>query len=172
MTVHALAVEPLDVSADALGLLLDAAPPAALAELRLTDGDGSELVLGVLSASHVVTATRPGHRLTEQVSCDALAAGGTRLPAVQEHDGYRLTTSSRTLPTEALSGLAARLRAEAVSEGWLCGSFPGPDGALTALRGEAVPGGWRWQTWHLYPAADATSADHGVVVETSTTWRP
>ena len=66
MTVHALAVEPLDVSADALGLLLDAAPPAALAELRLTDGDGSELVLGVLSASHVVTATRPGHRLTEQ----------------------------------------------------------------------------------------------------------
>lgn len=171
MTVHALAVEPLDVSADALGLLLDAPVPAALAELRLADDDGGELVLGVLSASHVVTATRPGHQLTEQVSCDALAAGGVRLPAVQEHDGYHLVTSTRTLPTAALSELAARLRAVAVDGGWLCGAFPGADSALTALRGEAVSGGWRWQTWHLYPGADATCAD-GVVVETSTTWQP
>jgi hypothetical protein len=171
VTVHALAVEPLDVSADALGLLLNAPAPATLAELRLADGDGGELVLGVLSASHVVTATRPGHRLTEHVSCDALAAGGTCLPAVQEHDGYRLTTCTRNLPAAALSGLAARLRAAAVGDGWLCGAFPGADTALTALRGEAVSGGWRWQTWHLYPTADDTCAD-GVVVETSTMWRP
>lgn len=171
MTVHALAVEPLDVAADALGLLLDAPAPAALAELRLADGGGGELVLGVLSASHVVTATRPGHRLTEQVSCDALAAGGIRLPAVQEQAGYRLATTARTLPTAALSRLAARLRAEAVGAGWLCGAFPGADTALTALRGKAVPGGWCWQTWHLYPGADASCAG-GVVVGTSTTWRP
>ncbi len=170
MTVHALAVEPLDVSADALGLLLDAPAPAALAELRLAD-DGGELVLGVLSASHVVTATRPGHRVTEQVSCDALTAGGTALPARQDRDGYRLTTSTSTVPATALAELAARLRTEAVGAGWLCGAFPSADTALTALRGEAVPGGWRWETWHLYPGAHPASGD-GVVVRTSTTWQP
>ncbi len=170
MTVHALAVEPLDVSADALGLLLDAPAPAALAELRLADDDG-ELVLGVLSASHVVTATRPGHRVTEQVSCDALTAGGAALPARQDRHGYRLTTSTCTVPATALAELAARLRAEAVGAGWLCGAFPGADTALTALRGEAVPGGWRWETWHLYPGAHPASGD-GVVVRTSTTWQP
>lgn len=169
MTVHALAVEPLDVSADALGLLLGAPPPAALAELRLVDGDGGELLLGVLSASHVVTATRPGHRLTEQVSCDALAAGGCALPALHQDGGYRLATSTRALPAQALSELAADLRARAVGPGWLCGTFPGADAALTALTGDAVPGGWRWQTWHLYPAPEDGD---GVVVETTTTWQP
>jgi len=169
VTVHALAVEPLDVSADALGLLLDAPAPAALAELRLADDDGGELVLGVLSASHVVTATRPGHRLTEQVSCDAVAAGGCALPARHQDSGYRLATSTRALPTEALTELAADLRARAVGPGWLCGMFPGADAALTALTGDAVPGGWRWQTWHLYPAPEAGG---GIVVETTTTWQP
>ena len=167
MSVHELAVEPQDVSADALGLLLGAPAPAALAELRLTDGDGGELVLGVLSASHVVTATRGGARLTEQVSCDALASGGTALPARHEQDGYRLTTTTRTVPADELAALAARLRAEGDAEGRLCGAFPGADGALTALAGSALPDGWQWQTWHLYPGAT-----DGVVVETTTTWQP
>lgn len=167
MTVHDLRVEPQDVSADSLGLLLGAPAPAALAELRLSDGDGGELVLGVLSASHVVTATRRGAQLTEQVSCDAVAAGGTSLPARHEQDGYRLTTTTRTVPAADLSALAGRLRAQGDADGWLCGAFPGADAALTALSGSAVPGGWRWQTWHLYPGAV-----EGVVVETTTTWQP
>ena len=167
MTLHDLQVEPLDVAADALGLLLDAPAPPVLAEVRLSDGNGGELLLGVLSASHVVTATRPGHRVREQVSCDALASGGQRLPARWEDDGYRLTTTTRTLPADALAALAVRLREQATGADWVCGTFPGADGALTALTGTAVAGGWGWRTWHLYPGSET-----GVVVETSSTWQP
>lgn len=167
MTLHDLRVEPLDVAADALGLLLDAPAPPTLAELRLSDGAGGELLLGVLSASHVVTATRPGRRVSEQVSCDALAAGGRPLPAQWEGEGYRLTTTTRVLPSEALAALAGELRTRAAADDWVCGAFPGADGALTALTGAAVDGGWTWQTWHLYPGEPA-----GVVVETSSTWQP
>lgn len=171
MTLHELAVEPLDVAADALGLLLDAAAPAALAELRLSDGDGDggELVLGVLSASHVVTATRAGRRLSEQVSCQALAAGGARLPARWEDGGYRLTTTVRAVPADELAALGVRLREQAAADDWVCGAFPGAEGALTALTGRAVPGGWSWRTWHLYPGPKGAA---GAVVETTSTWQP
>lgn len=171
MTLHDLRVDPLDVAADALGLLLDAAAPPALAELRLSDRDGGELVLGVLSASHVVTATRPGRRVSEQVSCDALAAGGARLPERWEDGGYRLASAVRTVPAEELAALAARLRERAAGPDWVCGTFPGAQGALTALTGRAVPGGWAWQTWHLYPGPQ-DGAPAGAVVETTSTWRP
>lgn len=171
MTLHDLPVEPLDVAADALGLLLDAAAPPALAELRLSDGDGGELVLGVLSASHVVTATRPGRRVSEQVSCDALAAGGARLPERWEDGGYRLATTVRAVPADELAALAARLREQAAADDWVCGAFPGAEGALTALTGRAVPGGWTWRTWHLYPGRQDGAAA-GAAVETTSTWQP
>lgn len=168
MTVHELAVEPRDVAAEALGLLLDAPAPATLAELRIEDAHGGELVLGVLSASHVVTATHAGHRMSEQVSCDALDAGGRALPQRLERGGYRLSSDVRVLPRSEVEVLADRLRAQALQPGWVCGAFPGADAALTALTGEPLGGGgWTWQTWHLYPGEPT-----GVVVETATTWRP
>ena len=168
MTVHELAVEPRDVAAEALGLLLDAPAPPTLAELRIEDAQGGELVLGVLSASHVVTATCDGHRLSEQVSCDALGLGGRALPERLERDGYRLSCKVRVLPRAGVEALAERLRAQALQPGWVCGAFPGAEAAVTALTGTPLDGGgWRWQTWHLYPG-DRT----GVVVETATTWRP
>jgi len=167
VTLHDLQVEPLDVAADALGLLLGAPAPPPLAELRLSDGDGGELLLGVLAASHVVTATRPGQQVREQVSCDALAAGGQRLPARWEDDGYRLTSTTRSLPADALAALATRLREHAGGPDWVCGTFPGAAGALTALTGGPLPDGWAWRTWHLYPGARA-----GVVVATTSSWQP
>ena len=168
MTVVDLAVEPRDVAAEALGLLLDAPAPATLAELRIDDAQGDSLVLGVLAASHVVTATRAGRQLTEQVSCDALGSGGCALPQSVERDGYRLTSDVRVLPRVGVEALADQLRAQAVQPGWICGTFPGADAAVTALTGAPLDGGgWSWRTWHLYPGEST-----GVVVETATTWRP
>lgn len=167
MTLHDLAVRPRDVTADALGLLLDAPAPPTLAELRIARPGGAELVLGVLSASHVVTATHDGRRLSEQVSCDAVGAGGRALPPRLLRDGYCLTTEVRVVPRPQVDALAARLREQSLQAGWICGAFPGADAAVTALSGAAVDGGWSWRTWHLYPGEA-----EGVVVETATTWRP
>ncbi|MGB6766393.1 DUF2617 family protein, partial [Mycobacterium sp.] len=51
--------------------------------------------------------------------------------------------------------------------GWLGGTFPGDDAALTALAAEPDGAGWRWQTWHLYPAPSG-----GTIVYTASRWRP
>ena len=169
MSLHDLDVEPRDVRAEALGLLLDAPAPAALAELTLDDGRGGRLVLGVLGASHVVTAVAGDHRLTEQVSCDALAAGGQELPEQAEAGGYALSSAVTEVPRDELDATAARLRARAArDEHWLCGAFPGGPGALTALTAAALPGGgWSWETWHLYPGAERS-----VIVTTRSRWTP
>ncbi|GAB3346764.1 DUF2617 family protein [Modestobacter lapidis] len=169
MTVHLLDVTPRDVAADALGLLLDAPAPEPLAELVLRDGRGGVLVLGVLGASHVVTATTPGHRLTEQVSCDAVAAGGQRLPASARSGGYEMSATITSLPAADLDASAARLRARARSGAdWLCGTFPGASSALTALTAGPLPsGGWTWSTWHLYPGPQT-----GDLVATTSRWSP
>ena len=47
MTLRVLDVAPRDVAAEALGLLLDAPVPPALAELTVRDGDGGALTLHV-----------------------------------------------------------------------------------------------------------------------------
>jgi hypothetical protein len=165
VTLHRLRVLPRDVAADALGLLLDAPAPPALAELVLRSAAG-ELVLGVLGASHAVTATTGGARLTEQVSCDAVAAGGRPLPRSAEAGGYRMTSQSATVPVAELAATAARLRARAADDpAWLCGTFPGDAAALTALTGAPLDGGWTWRTWHLYPGPE-----EGVIVTTRSRW--
>jgi hypothetical protein len=169
MSLHDLDVEPRDVSAEALGLLLGAPAPAALAELTVVDGRGGTLVLGVLGASHVVTAAADGHLLTEQVSCDALAAGGQELPERAETAGYEMRSTITQVPRAQLEATAARLRARAEhDERWLCGAFPGGAGALTALTAAALPGGgWTWETWHLYPGAERSE-----IVTTRSRWTP
>ncbi len=169
MSLHQLEVEPRDICAQALGLLLDAPAPTPLAELAIPDGDGGLLTLGVLAASHVITATRPGHRLVEQVSCDALACGGQQLPERLDTDSYRITSSTRTVPRTQFDELARHLRGQAQhSPGWVCGAFPGADTAVTAMTGSPLTGGgWSWQSWHLYPGHDS-----GVVVETRSRWQP
>jgi hypothetical protein len=166
MTLHRLEVLPRDVDADALGLLLDAPAPPTLAELVLRHG-GARLVLGVLGASHAVTATAGTGRLTEQVSCDAVAAGGRPLPRSARAGAYRLTSASRTVPAAELVATASLLRSSAADESWVCGAFPGDGAALTALTGAPLDGGWTWRTWHLYPGPE-----EGVIVTTRSRWTP
>ncbi|MDN5858492.1 MAG: DUF2617 family protein [Pseudonocardia sp.] len=168
MSVHRLDVQPRDVTPAALGLLLDAPAPETLVGATLRDGHGGLLTLGVLGASHVVTATAPGVRFTEQVSCDAVAGGGTSLPHRRQVGGYRVATATRTVPRADLERDARILcrRAEA-EDSWLCATFPGAEGALTALAARNLPGhiGWIWHTWHLYPG----EVD-GVIVSTRSRW--
>ena len=169
MSLHLLDVEPRDVSAGALGLLLDGAAPAPLAELRLTDDHWGSLTLSVLVASQVVSAVAGDRRVTEEVSCDAVGAGGKPLPRSVRSPGYELSSSVERTSRSELDAMAARLRAlAAAAPGWLLGAFPGAEGALTALTAQALPGGgWSWETWHLYPDGDT-----GEVVTTRSRWMP
>ena len=169
MSLHLLDVEPRDVSAGELGLLLGGSAPAPLAELRLTDGRGGSLTLGVLGASHVVTAASGGARLTEEVSCDAVGSGGEPLPRSLRSPGYELSSTVQRTSRVELDATAARLRTLAAgTPGWLLGAFPGSAGALTALTAQTLPGGgWSWETWHLYPDGDT-----GEVVTTRSRWTP
>ena len=167
MSVHLLEVEPADVTADALGLVLDAPVPATLAELHLHDGLAGSLTLGVLGASHVVVAEAGGRMLTEQVSCEAVRSGGMRLPEVEERHGYRFVSRSVLVPEDEFRLRAAALREQSSGEGWVCGAFPGDRDALTALTAAARAGQWHWRTWHLYPGGGG-----GTVVSTESRWRP
>ncbi|MDP5181747.1 DUF2617 family protein [Blastococcus sp. BMG 814] len=169
MSLHQLDVTPRDVSAGALGLLLDGPAPVPLAQLRIAGVAGATLTLGVLGASHVVSAEAGGHRLTEEVSCDAVGAGGRALPARLRAGGYAFASAITATSADELDATARRLRELATGDpAWLCGAFPGAAGALTAMTAQPLaPGGWAWQTWHLYPGDGS-----GEVVTTRTRWTP
>lgn len=169
MTLHLLDIEPRDVAAGALGLLLGGPAPEPLARLRLTDAHGGSLILGVLGASHVVTARAHGEECTEEVSCDAIGAGGAPLPPALRSGGYAFSSAVTRSSRSELDATADGLRARAARDpAWLCGAFPGSGSALTAMTADPLPGGgWTWRTWHLYPAGDT-----GEVVTTQTRWTP
>ncbi|WP_305091774.1 DUF2617 family protein [Prescottella sp. R16] len=167
MSVHVLDVVPTDISADALGLLLDAPAPDTLADLRLSDPVAGTVVLGVLGASHVVVADADGTRFTEQVSCDAVRSGGRALPETEERHGYRFSSRVERVSGTELRKRARDLRDRATAADWVCAGFPGHPDALTVLTATAYSGEWRWRTWHLYPGGDS-----GTVVTTESRWRP
>jgi hypothetical protein len=168
MTLHILDVESRDVTARALGLVVNADIPVPLAQLTVVNGDDS-VVLGVLGASHAVRASLGGHHITEQVSCDAVRAGGQPLPVSERASGYHFRSDTRTVDRVHLEETADWLRRQATeADGWICGSFPGDPTALTALTAQSGhSGGWSWQTWHLYPGEK-----DGVIVETRSRWQP
>ncbi|OJZ66476.1 DUF2617 family protein [Mycolicibacterium diernhoferi] len=169
MPLHQLRVVPADVSGAGLRLTLNAPAPAPLAACTLPHPDGADLVLGVLGASHVISVTDPARPFSEQVSC-TLHATGTALPGSAEAPGYRLRSDTRTHGETAFRGIAADLRHRCEQEtGWLGGSFPGDEAALTALWAVPDGPGWHWQTWHLYPDGDNGG---GTVVHTESRWRP
>lgn len=164
MPLHQLAVSPADVNGAGLGLALNAPAPPPLATHRLAHPEGGALVLGVLGASHVITVEHAEVSFSEQVSCDL----GGELPECSGAPGYHLQSRTEVHDEPTFRRLALRLRERCAREsGWLGGTFPGDDAALTALAAEPDGAGWRWQTWHLYPAASA-----GTVVYTASRWRP
>jgi uncharacterized protein DUF2617 len=165
--LHQLAVTPADVSGDRLGLALNAPAPPPLATCSLEHPDGGALLLGVLGASHVVAVEHATGRFSEQVSCTARSLG-VDLPERTDAPGYWLQSHTETHDEPTFRRLARQLRERCARDpGWLGGSFPGDDAALTALAAEPDGAGWRWQTWHLYPAARG-----GTVVQTTSRWRP
>ena len=164
MPLHQLAVAPADVDGTRLGLAINAPAPPPLASHQLEHPDGGALLLGVLGASHVVTVE--GH-FSEQVSCTARGQGGD-LPECTDAGGYHLESRTETRDETTFRRLAHELREQCAQKaGWLGGVFPGDDAALTALAAEPDGAGWRWQTWHLYPAGSG-----GTVVHTASRWRP
>lgn len=167
MPLHQLAVTPADVSGRALRLALNAPSPPPLATCRLAHPGGGALVLGVLGASHVVAVEHGGGRFTEQVTCTApTAADG--LPARTDAPGYHLESRTDTHDEDSFRRIARELRTRCAREPtWLGGTFPGDDAALTVLAAEPDGTGWRWQTWHLYPAPSG-----GMVVHTASRWHP
>ena len=170
MPLHHLAVVPADVSGTRLGLALNAPAPRPLATYVLDHPDGGALLLGVLGASHVVTVEHATHRFSEQVSCDARSHG--ELPEHADAPGYRIDSHTHTHDETTFRRLAGELRQRCAQEtGWLGGSFPGDAAALTALAAEPDGSGWRWRTWHLYPAAPGGPSG-GTVVHTASQWHP
>jgi len=166
LPLHQLAVSPADVTGAGLKLALNAPAPVPLASCRRVHPDGGTLVLGVLGASHVVTAEHANSHFSEEVSCTARAEAA--LPDQAVAPGYQLDSRSEAHDEPSFRRLAHHLRARCASEpGWLGGAFPGDDAALTALAAEPDGPGWRWQTWHLYPGATG-----GTVVHTTSRWRP
>jgi len=168
--LHQLAVTPADVSGERLGLALNAPAPSPLATCSLEHPDGGALLLGVLGASHVVAVEHPAGRFSEQVSCTARGLGAA-LPRRTDAPGYCLQSRTETHDEASFRRLARELRERCAQQpGWLGGTFPGDDAALTALAAEPDGAGWRWQTWHLYPGYPAGSG--GTVVHTASRWRP
>jgi hypothetical protein len=167
LPLHELAVSPADISGAVLRLALNAAAPRPLATHRLAHPGGGALTLGILGASHVITAEHGGTPFSEQVSCIA-PTSDDHLPRRADAPGYELTSSSTEHDEPSFRTLAAELRRYCADDaGWLGGTFPGDDAALTALSAEPDGSGWRWRTWHLYP-----SARGGTVVHTQSRWQP
>jgi hypothetical protein len=165
--LHQLAVAPADVSGARLGLALNAPAQRPLVTYRLGHPDGGALLLGVLGASHLVMVEHPKCHFSEQVSC-TVTSYGDGLPEHTDAPGYSLESRTDTHDEAAFRRLASELRDSCATEtGWLGGMFPGDDAALTALAAEPDGTGWRWQTWHLYPAGSG-----GTVVHTASRWHP
>ncbi len=164
MPLHVLSVAPADVSGAGLGLALNAPNPIPLATFRLEHPKDGALLLGVLGASHVITVEHADTRFSEQVSCHV----GGELPERTQVPGYHLESRTDEHDEATFRKLAHQLRDRCTHEsGWLGGTFPGDDAALTALTAEPDGAGWRWQTWHLYPKPPG-----GTIVYTASRWHP
>jgi hypothetical protein len=162
--LHQLSVAPADVSGAGLGLALNVPAPIPLVSVRLDHPDGSALMLGVLGASHLITVVHADTYFSEQVSCHI----GGDLPERTQVPGYHLESRTDVHDEPTFRQLADQLRDRCAREsGWLGGTFPGDDAALTALAAEPDGPGWRWQTWHLYPAESG-----GTIVSTASRWHP
>lgn len=164
MPLYKLAVDPTDVARNSLRLELNAPAPKPLATAALNHPGWGTLLLGVLGASHVVIIDHSDGHFSEQVSCAQTKAG---LPERARAPGYHFESRTETADEATFQRLARELRDRCAAEtGWLGGTFPGDDAALTALAAVPDGPGWRWQTWHLYPGSCCW------VVHTASRWQP
>ena len=166
----ALDVPFADVTAADLRLSIGGAVPPMLAHLTIAPhpdapAGSPTLTLGILGSSHVAyvgDAAAPAH--VEELSCTAI--GGVALHAVDPAERGTGVHVDR-LDVAGFGSVVKQVRSVGEDPSALVAEFPGCDGAITAVHGEALPGGHRWRTWHLYP--DARGG--GEVVSTSSSWR-
>lgn len=139
-----------DVSARALGLRLNGALPAVLSHVKLAARHGgvdTQLVLGVIGASHVATVTAGELQFREEISCHAEG----ELPGEEQQAGYQMR-AEQLAPRDFdryATGWLSRVG------DWHVARFPGVGPHhLTGLRGAfaADTGAWEWETMHFYPA--------------------
>jgi hypothetical protein len=148
-----LAVPFVDTRAAALSWWLGQGPrPLARVSVRAPHG---VLELQMLGASHRVVANAAGERVAEVVACGA--AGG---PLPRHHEAqhgaarYRISSTTTSYDGPGLARIARDLRRRwAADPQALVGAFPGSPHAVTALVARAVPGGWSWRSWHVYPSS-------------------
>ena len=171
MTAVALDVAFLDVRADQLRVRVGGPVPEPLVSAVVRAPGLPPLTLAVLGASHAVHAgDAAAPAFVEEVSC-AAPGGVARAPPpaagfpsrVRVLDEVEFAQVARSLRDRAEQ---AATRDDGETAAMLVAGFPGSPDALTAVAGEARPGGYRWRTWHLYPAAGGG----GEVVETSGAW--
>ena len=175
MTLYVLDVAPDDVSAAALGYRIDTEPPPEPLVTTLLDHPEhpAALRLSILGASHAVTLVVDGHdTVTEEVSCRASATGGGLPGARESRTGpwgtHRLEATVETVSPVGLATVVEQLSRRADLEPEvLAGRFPGAEGALTVVAASAVPTGWEWRTWHLYPSPDSDASEIGGEVVTT-----
>jgi hypothetical protein len=112
--------------------------------------------LHVLGASHAVELTLPGDvRVTETVACGV--PGGRALETAPERVDahgvrYAFAADVEVAGTDAVVALADELhRTLTADPHGIVATFPGAEGAATALRATLAPGAVAWDTWHLYP---------------------
>ncbi len=169
----ALDVPFADVRAADLRLSIGGAVPAMLASVLIDPRSSAAgfapaqplLTLGILGSSHVAfvgDAEAPEH--VEELSCTA--PGGVPLHAAGRTP-HAPAIRVEKLGEEGFGSVVTRMRGLCDDPSALVAEFPGADGAITAVRGDAVPGGYRWWTWHLYP----DDAGGGEVVATESIWR-
>lgn len=136
-----------DVSARALGLRLDGPLPDVLSDVFYSasyENAETQLVLGVIGASHVATVTYEQQKFREEISCHA--AG--KLPSDMAQGRY--TMKSAIFAPDDFSQYAARWLEQ--STDWHVARFPGTgEHHLTGVIGNFVSKAWEWETMHFYP---------------------
>lgn len=187
--IRDLMIPPADVSARALGVLLNGPSRPLLAQRTVTAADSS-LSMGIIGASHMVDVSYPTAEVPvfrEEVSC--LAASPLNPSAAKVswcispqlagslYDGkgelyesfpagdYRFSMTTDAF-TDADFDDAAEKIVAGFSPDWLVGRFPGVGGFhLTALHARWRGDRWHWLTFHLYPEEKA-------IVRTESEWTP
>lgn len=162
-----LGVPFVDARADALSFSLDAVRHPALSTTFLQIGPVA-LELRILGSSHQAIATTGDDALCETVACLPAAVDGVPTRHVTR---CGLLLYSFRSEVEHLEPAALRLRAAALrdraarEEHVVAGVFPGAPEALTVLAAAPLPGGARWESFHVYPqSGEIVSTSSRVVV--------
>lgn len=187
--IRDLIIPPADVSAHALGVLLNGPSRPLLARRTVATGDSS-LSMGIIGASHMVDVSLPMSDVPvfrEEVSC--LAACPSNPAAVKVswcsspqvvlelEDGnlkfhrsfpagdYWFSMSTERFTNKSFDSTAEKVVA-GFSPDWLVGRFPGEgEFHITALHGRWQDDRWLWLTFHLYP-------QERTIVQTESMWVP